>query len=638
MSDRGEQLGYRPALDGMRAVAVSLVMLYHGGVSWAAGGFLGVDVFFVLSGFLITSLLVKEWTRSGRIALKRFWLRRARRLFPALLIVIAAAGAFFLVAQHQGRLRGDFLSTLAYVSNWWFLSTDQSYFAQFIEPSPLRHTWSLAIEEQFYILFPLLLVLLLGRARIAMPLLRGVFALGAAASAVLMAALHDPAADPSRVYYGTDTRVQALLVGAVLAVTPGLTRPSGAVHTRVGSRLMRIPGTRAMGWLGAAGLLAVIAYARELAPWMYRGGFFLTAILSAIVIAVVWGDPGSLLGRILASRPLVAVGIVSYGLYLWHWPVYVALNHDRTGLDGPLLLTLRVGVTALLAAASYRFVEEPIRSQRLQRHLTHTQWRRLVATSMTALLAGVFWASSGSTAASSTAAPQGARAFPVPDAQGNLVDVFLLGDSQTFALRQNFGNRIDGLSVNGSTQLGCGSLLPERVVDGQTVANLPDCAKWEARWTREVAVEQPDVVVLMLGQGELFDREVRGSVLTFATTAYRQWLFEEIDQRRELVGTNSRHFALATVLCMRISPDAASRTAGIVNDPERLAWLNATIREYADAHPDVAVVDLHATICSAGYADKDGAVTLRTDGLHLSEDGALVVWRRIAPELMAFGQ
>ncbi len=230
MSDRGEQLGYRPALDGMRAVAVSLVMLYHGGVSWAAGGFLGVDVFFVLSGFLITSLLVKEWTRSGRIALKRFWLRRARRLFPALLIVIVAAGAFFLVAQHQGRLRGDFLSTLAYVSNWWFMSTDQSYFAQFIEPSPLRHTWSLAIEEQFYILFPLLLVLLLGRARIAMPLLRGVFALGAAASAVLMAALHDPAADPLP---------RLLRDGHPRSGAARGSRPRG--HARAGAALRRRP-------------------------------------------------------------------------------------------------------------------------------------------------------------------------------------------------------------------------------------------------------------------------------------------------------------------------------------------------------------------------------------------------------------
>ena len=147
---RGAHLGYRPALDGLRAVAVIAVMLYHGGVSWAAGGFLGVDVFFVLSGFLITSLLVKEWRRTGRVDVIAFWLRRARRLLPAMILVlVAVAGFFFVTSQQQPLLRGDALATLAYVSNWWFMVSDQSYFAQFIEPSPLRHTWSLALAQQF---------------------------------------------------------------------------------------------------------------------------------------------------------------------------------------------------------------------------------------------------------------------------------------------------------------------------------------------------------------------------------------------------------------------------------------------------------------------------------------------------------
>ena len=209
-AERGAQLGYRPALDGVRALAVVAVMLYHGGVTWAAGGFLGVDVFFVLSGFLITSLLVLEWTTTGRIALGRSGCaghagccRRCSR--PP----CGGAYSFFVSDEQQPNLRGDSLATLAYVSNWWFMVSGQSYFGQFVEPSLLRHTWSLAIEEQFYIVFPMLLVAWLARARLGLASLRALLFVGVLASAVVMAAVHDPLSDTSRAYYGTDTRAQA---------------------------------------------------------------------------------------------------------------------------------------------------------------------------------------------------------------------------------------------------------------------------------------------------------------------------------------------------------------------------------------------------------------------------------------------
>ena len=387
-SGRGAHLGYRPALDGLRAVAVLAVMLYHGGVSWTVGGFLGVDVFFVLSGFLITSLLVKEWSRTGRIGLRAFWLRRARRLLPAVILMLLAVLAYAVVVpQQQAGLRGASLSTLAYVSNWWFMLSGQSYFAQFVEPSMLRHTWSLAIEEQFYILFPLVLVALLGRLRLRTPTLRVVLLGGAITSAVLMAALYDPASDPSRAYYGTDTRMQALLLGAVLALSPSLLRPRKALYARVGGRLVPVPGAGLLGVVALGGLLAMVVVARELAPWMYRGGFLLAAALSAVVIASVTAAPRSALGRVLSWRPVVAVGVLSYGLYLWHWPVFIALSHDRTGLDGPSLLFARFAVTGVLALVSFRLVEEPIRTQRLQRRFTPTQWSRTVVAATVGVVA-----------------------------------------------------------------------------------------------------------------------------------------------------------------------------------------------------------------------------------------------------------
>jgi peptidoglycan/LPS O-acetylase OafA/YrhL len=614
-------------------------MLYHGDVSWARGGFLGVDVFFVLSGLLITSLLVQEWTRSGRIALGAFWLRRARRLLPAMFVVLLAVAVYstFLPPQQQQTVRGDSLATLAYVSNWWFTVTDQSYFAQFVEPSPLRHTWSLAIEEQFYLLFPLLLVGWLGRGRLGLRGLRLFLLVGALASAGLMAVLYDPLVDPSRAYYGTDTRVQALLLGAALALTPKLTRHSEPLYTRVHGRLIRLPGSDLVGWLALAGLVAMCGAVSELASGMYRGGFLLAATLSAVLIAAVSRAPSSTLGRFLSWRPMVAAGVISYGLYLWHWPVYVALTEERIGLEGPPLLGVRIAVTVVLATLSYRLVEEPIRSQRLQRRLTLTQWTRTVAAS-TATVVGVTLVATASAAPTGMMPPTagaGARAEPVADERGRIIDVFLLGDSQSYGLRHYYANQVAGLAVNGSTQLGCGTLLAERYVDGDTIPNIPACAEWEARWTQEVAGLKPDLVVLMLGLGELYDRRLGDDVVSFGTESYREWLFDEIDWRREIVSTHAKGFALTTVLCMQVRLGAMGREGRIANDPDRLAWLNDTIRAYGIAHPEVPVIDLHGTVCANGYEERIDGVVLRDDGLHLNEQGASLVWEKLGPRLVA---
>lgn len=242
---RRAPLGYQPALDGVRAFAVIAVMLYHSGLAWARGGYLGVDIFFALSGFLITGLLIAEWDRWQHLDLLAFWGRRARRLLPALVLVILAVAvyAWTLPAGAGSAIRGDGLSSLFYVANWRYIVEGQSYFDQFTEPSPFKHTWSLAIEEQFYLVFPLVLLLLLawlGRrwGRLALVLL-----LGSVLSALLMSALYVPGEDPSRAYYGTDTRIQTLLVGAALAaVLPGSAParwPGGWLR---GCRSSRVPG------------------------------------------------------------------------------------------------------------------------------------------------------------------------------------------------------------------------------------------------------------------------------------------------------------------------------------------------------------------------------------------------------------
>src|SRR4051794_13680345 len=274
---------YRPALDGLRAVAVGGVILYHLGYGWLPGGFLGVDLFFVLSGYLITGLLLDEYDRRGRIGLPAFYARRVRRLMPALLLVLLAVGAAGRVLEPpwswSGR-RGDLLATLFYYANWHFIATDQSYFAEFTAQSPLRHAWSLAIEEQFYLVWPLLMVVLLRYARRWLPAL---VAAGAAASAIAMVALYSPAG-PTRAYAGTDARAQQLLIGALLAIVALPHRPWAA---RLG-----LPA------LLAGGVLAVTVH--DDGRFYYHGGATVVAVVGGVLLCAADQSPASVVSRLLS--------------------------------------------------------------------------------------------------------------------------------------------------------------------------------------------------------------------------------------------------------------------------------------------------------------------------------------------------
>ena len=339
---------YRPYLDGLRALAVGAVVVYHLDADWLPGGYLGVDVFFVLSGFLITGLLVGEHVRTGRIDLPAFWTRRVRRLLPALAVLLAVVIVTMRIAGDQLALasaRGDFLSTLFYVANWHFILSGQSYFEQYVAVSPLRHTWSLGIEEQFYLLWPLLTWLVLGRwGRRSLGFLAVV---GAVVSFVLMALLFDPA-DPSRAYYGTDTRIGELLVGAVLAVA--LAGPARERILRL-ARPLTVPALAVV--LVAIGLLA------DSSPAYYGAGAAVFAL--AVATAIAGFEAGSPASRIFAIRPAVALGVISYGVYLWHFPIVRLLVGVFGTTGAPVPATLVILATLAIAAASFVLVERPIR-------------------------------------------------------------------------------------------------------------------------------------------------------------------------------------------------------------------------------------------------------------------------------------
>ena len=361
-----------PALDGLRGLAVLAVVLYHFSPSVAPGGFLGVDLFFVLSGFLITSLLVSEREATRSISLPSFWARRARRLLPALLLVLAAVGVYGLVAASRvdaQHVAVDGLSAFAYVANWHFIASGQSYLQQFIQqaPSPLRHMWSLAIEEQFYLLWPLVVVLV-GKAisrvdrrvsqrqRFRHALFAVCLALGAT-SFLWMITLYHSGGDPNRVYYGTDTRAFVILIGAAL----------GAIC--VGTPTVPVRWLRGVvvvaGCSAALVLVAMIGSLETTSSWLYEGGYGLVAVLMALVL-VAASQPGiNPLARLLTFRPLVGLGLISYGVYLWHWPVALWLTEHNSGVAGLALFGLRAAVTMAAAVASYLLVEQPIRRGRL---------------------------------------------------------------------------------------------------------------------------------------------------------------------------------------------------------------------------------------------------------------------------------
>ncbi|HVQ91779.1 MAG TPA: acyltransferase family protein [Mycobacteriales bacterium] len=629
------RLRYQPGLDGVRGLAVLAVLLYHARISWARGGFLGVDVFFVLSGFLITRLLLAEWRRWGSIDLRRFWLRRARRLLPALFLVLLAVALYASVLASAGQLatiRGDALATLGYVANWRFVFAEQSYFAQYDEPSPLRHMWSLGIEEQFYLLFPLLLIGLLAlRAR--RPALATIFGLGALGSAALAAALYHPGADPSRVYYGTDTRLQALLIGAAAGALFRDRRAAAGAYLSIGGRDVPLPGRRSFGLLGLAGLLVLLGTARDTAGWLYRGGFLLVALV-AVAVVVAAATTGSATARVLSVEPLRRLGLISYGLYLWHWPVYVVLTPSRAGFDGAGLVLLRLAVSVALATASYQLVERPVRAGALGRRWSPGRLRPAAAGSLVVVLAAVL---AGTAGAGNAAGPGSTTAGAPPAQQRQPGDTaaYLVGDSVPFNLRTNFKPEYaPGLFVAGSTQLGCGLIPVPIALDGQPKALDPRCPPWSQAWPADADAVRPDIGVVFAGIGEQFDHVVDGQVLTFGTPAFEQHLDTELTKALGSLGLGRRPVAVVNVGCHQVLDTGLSGDAKVINDESRVRWLDQAIARYAAQQPGVSLIDLYGFLCADGYTNTRDGVQLRVDGLHFTPEGAAIVWRWLGPQLI----
>lgn len=351
---------YIAGLDGLRALAIIAVIAYHLDITRISGGFLGVDIFFVLSGYLVTNLLIGRRKLRHKLDLSGFWLRRFRRLFPALicmLMVLVAWTTLFDRSLLQS-LRGDVGSAMVYANNWRLIFHQVSYFEQYSTPTPLIHLWSLSVEGQFYILWPLLLSLGLRFTpkRIQMVTITLLLAL---ASMLAMALLYQSGSDPSRVYYGTDTRVFALLIGATLA----LIMPSTGVITNPTLRTRQ--AFEWIGWLGLAIIVILLLQISEFDDFLYRGGFALAAVATAMVI-IALVHPFTWISKLFSLRPLRWIGMRSYGIYLWHYPIIVLTKPAvNTGAYNWKLAVMQVVASVILAALSYKYVEEPIRRGQL---------------------------------------------------------------------------------------------------------------------------------------------------------------------------------------------------------------------------------------------------------------------------------
>ena len=643
--DKPERRSGIPALDGLRAIAVALVLVGHAGIPGVAGGFIGVDIFFVLSGFLITSLLLDELGRSGRIALSGFWIRRARRLLPALVLMVctvAAARNLFPYQDLTG-LRNDAIAAFLWMANWRFVTQKTDYFTQSAPPSPLQHTWSLGVEEQYYLVWPVLLiavVLLLalrarrrftqasvGAVRLAIFVIATLGALASAAAAVVF--VSDAMRD--RIYFGTDTRAQALLVGSAAAALlvrdwPSLNRGWCMIGTRWGRRVAR--------FLPLVGLVGLAAAAHDItgSTGEFRHGMLTeVAIAAVLVVAPVALEQRGVVARILAAPPLVWLGTISYGVYLWHWPIFLSLNGERTGWTGLPLFAARCGTTVVAAAASWWLIEHPIRRWRPAR----VPLLPLAAATLASAAAGTLLVvpvgtgpvlhepglPPGVSAVAAVSPSPSGGSHPLPRDPNRAYTVSVFGDSIGWTW-MHYLPPTPGFAFLDHTVIGCSLVrgTPYRYV-GRTLEQRPECDDWPFRWSTQVSQDQPDVALLIIGRWETVDRVSEGQWTHIGNPTFDAYLYAELERALNIVSVAGVRVVVATVPYSRGGEQPDGRLYP-EDQPDRVNRWNTMLRKTVSHHKGVQILDLNKKLCPDGvYTAKVDGIKVRSDGVHLTPEG-----------------
>jgi peptidoglycan/LPS O-acetylase OafA/YrhL len=638
------------AFDGLRGLAVAGVLLFHAGFGWAGGAFLGVSALFTLSGFLITSILLDEHARAGRISLKSFWARRARRLLPAAYVALAGILVYGATVATTGQLRNlrvDVLAAFAYVANWRFYFAGQSYESLFSTPSPVLHFWSLAIEEQFYIVFPLVLMGAIALTRARRSLLFGLFALAAAASFGLSLVLASISGH-SRVYFGTDTRAAELLIGALLAI---------ALHAR--PLPVPTPRVRAVAMTGAVVTLGTMfvlwSTAERTDAWLYKGGFVAHAMLTAMLIAAARVDTP--ISRALGWKPLATLGLLSYAIYLFHWPIYLWLSPERTGLAAAPLFALRIGVTLVLAVVSFRLLEQPVLQKRRFRG---TKPRLVVPLTAIVLLGamvvvtasppapevvfsalgdGDFTASAPAAVISAPwVAPSTAkkavrnRALHRPLGAKRPLRILIVGDSVGLTLGRGFEiyarAHPDQVAVRNRARKYCpiGRELPAIMGIGEPTST--HACNWTTAWSQAIDGFDPDVTVLLSTIWEAVPRQLPGqsTLVTPGNAALDSWQVGEYKAAATMLTARGGHVLWLNAPC---------RADRAIEKPNELWYVNRRNIPTAAAARSKLVhpIDLDAEICPGGHFSPDyrSVKGARPDGSHFSDAGAVAVAQWLLP-------
>lgn len=588
-------MGHIPGLDGLRGLALIGVLLFHANAA-LAGGYLGVDLFFVLSGYLITSLLLAEHEATHTIDFRAFWIRRARRLFPALLSLMPAIALYARFCANPSRvatIRGDALATLAYVANWRAVLSHKTYWALFASPSPLEHTWSLSIEEQFYVVWPVLIWFVLRRSKRAfVPI---IVALGAL-SMFSMVAWYAPG-HTTHSYYGTDARATAILAGALLAAT---------MHPSTRLAAAKLHALDALGFAALGGLGVAWWTLKGKSGFLYHGGFWLTELACVILVACAVVGSRGILARFLSLRPLRWVGTVSYGAYLWHWPIDVVVVEGRVHLHGLALQALRFALTFAIAAVSYRWFEAPIRRRGVPHAVLVVP--SAIAVAVVALLVG--------TRARELSQPAPFAVQPTPDQIRFRIVMF--GDSTANSL---------GWALRGERNPYVSVAL--RGLDGY---NLLYDTK-HVTWTYDESKDHFDAAIVFLGGAFLYGVN-DGWHYRRACTPKWDAVFESGFAKRLAGLAKQKTEVWVATIPQPLGPyDNASfrKQAGCIN---------GMLRKLAAAVPRVRVLDLAGMLCPGGKCvrEHDGHL-VRPDGVHYDMQGAKEFGRqvlaRVAPAEMA---
>jgi peptidoglycan/LPS O-acetylase OafA/YrhL len=659
---QGPSLSYIPALDGIRGVAIVVIMGYHGGVFLTSGGFYSLDTFFALSGFLITSLLISEWQRTQTIRLGAFWARRARRLLPALLVMllgVALYAAFLVPPGTYSHLRSDGIYALFYFANWHFIAIGSNYFVQTGLTSPLTHTWSLAVEEQFYLVWPLVVLgaLKLWRSKRALLV---ICVVGALASSTEMAVLYSPS-NVNRLYYGTDTRAQSLLVGAALAVSLSLwadrRRRAGASladDDPIRLRLGGDPAWAARSVLGrgialSVGLIGVAVSALLWTmlsynnPLAYRGGFLLAALATSAVLFSVVCSQDSVLASCLSYAPLRYVGRISYGMYLWHFPLFIYIDNARTGLTGYPLFAVRVAVTVAVASASFYLIERPVRQRTFLRG-----WKAWLGTpvAVLAVVVALFAATAAPPLAASAAAPKftGRSASPT----GPPVKVLVVGDSVALTLEIGLSEHersFDVESFDGGI-LGCGvtngAEFQLKGVDAPMATQCDDGPArglWPHIWLADIAKDKPNVVMILAGLWEVANRTYRGRWTNIEDPTYAAYVKQQLEYAVRVARSGGAHVVLMTAPCYD-SGEQPNGEPWPEDSQSRLSIYNHLVEQVATMSSDTSLLNFNAMACPGGHYEEfmNGVQVRESDGVHFTFDGGDAFASRIWPVVVTLGR